>query len=61
MISRYLNDIGKKSKIAAKNLLKIDVKKRNRVLETYSKELKRNKKKLLKKILEILNLVKDQI
>jgi len=45
MSNKYLRNIGLKSKIAAKNLIKVDIKKRNKVLETYSKELLKNKKK----------------
>ena len=48
MIKKYLDNIGLKSKVAAKNLIKVDVKKRNKVLETYSKELSKNKKKIIK-------------
>tara|TARA_Y100001970_G_scaffold288991_1_gene417996 strand:+ start:5384 stop:6631 length:1248 start_codon:yes stop_codon:yes gene_type:complete len=48
MISRYLNDIGFKSRIAYKKLLKIDHKKRNKILEIYGKELLRNKKKIIR-------------
>jgi len=48
MIDKYLHNIGLKSKIASKNLIKIDIKKKNKVLETYSKELSKNKKKIIK-------------
>ena len=46
MISKYLNKIGINAKVAAENIVKVDLKKRNKVLETYSKELSKNKKKL---------------
>ncbi len=48
MISNYLKNIGLKSKIAVKNLVKIDAKKRNKILETYSRELLKNKKKIIR-------------
>ncbi len=48
MIGKYLNKIGLKSKIAAKNLIKVDVKKRNKVLESYIGELSKNRKKIIK-------------
>ena len=48
MISKYLNNIGLKSKVAAKNLINADIKKRNKILETYSKELFKNKNKIIK-------------
>ncbi len=48
MISNYLKNIGLKSKIAVKNLVKIDAKKRNKILETYSRELFKNKKKIIR-------------
>ena len=47
-MNKYLNNIGVKSKIAFKKLSEIDVKKRNGVLETYSKSLAKNKKKIIK-------------
>jgi len=51
-MSKYLNNIGIKSKIAFKNLAGIDLKKRNRVLESYSKSLSKNKKKIIKENLK---------
>ena len=48
-MNKYLNNIGIKSKIALKNLGKIDLKKRNKVLETYIKSLAQNKKKIISK------------
>ena len=45
-MNKYLNNIGIKSKIALKNLSVIDHKKRNRVLESYSKSIVKNKKKM---------------
>jgi len=51
-MNKYLNNIGIKSKIALKNLSVIDHKKRNRVLESYSKSLVKNKKKIIKENLK---------
>ncbi len=48
MIKKYLRDIGIKSKIAFNSLSQINIKKRNKVLETYIKELSKNKKKIIK-------------
>ena len=42
MISKYLKKIGERSKVAALNIVKVDIKKRNKVLETYNKELLKN-------------------
>ena len=56
-MNKYLNDIGIKSKIAFKNLSNVELKKRNKVLETYIKSLSQNKKRLLEKMLKILKLV----
>ena len=53
MIGKYLKNIGLKSKVATKNLIKLNVKKRNKILETYSRELSKNKKKLLEKTLKM--------
>ena len=36
-MNKYLNNIGVKSKVAFKNLSKIDIKKRNKVLENFIK------------------------
>ncbi len=48
MISKYLNGIGLKSKIASKNLGRVDIKKKNKILETFSNELLRNKVRIFK-------------
>tara|TARA_Y100001970_G_scaffold292170_1_gene432284 strand:- start:5510 stop:6757 length:1248 start_codon:yes stop_codon:yes gene_type:complete len=48
MIDKYLKNLGIKAKIAARNLNKIDLKKRNKTLETFSRELKKNKNKIIK-------------
>ena len=61
MISNYLKNIGLKSKIAVKNLVKIDAKKRNKILETYSRELFKNKKKIIRENTKMLRLVKEAI
>ena len=42
-MKNYLNNIGKKSKNAFKNLGNVSLKKRNKVLETYIKSLKKAK------------------
>ena len=47
-MKKYLLNIGIKSKTAAKSLANVDIKKRNKVLETYNKELLKNKKKIIK-------------
>ena len=47
-MNKYLNDIGIKSKIAFKNLSNVELKKRNKVLETYIKSLSQNKKKIIR-------------
>ena len=47
MISKYLKKIGKRSKVASQNLVKVDIKKRNKVLDVFSKEILRNKKKII--------------
>ena len=60
MIGKYLRKIGKRSKVAAQNLVKVDIKKRNKVLDVFSKEISRNKKKSLTRILKILKLVKER-
>ena len=46
-MKKYLKTIGIKSKAAFKNLSSLDIKKRNRVLEAYSKSLIKNKKKII--------------
>ncbi len=47
-MNKYLNNIGIKSKIAFKNLGSVELKKRNKVLETYIKSLAQNKKKIIR-------------
>ena len=47
MIGKYLNSLGKKSKTAAKILNRVDVRKRNKILQTFSKEILRNKKRII--------------
>ena len=47
-MNKYLNNIGVKSKVAFKNLSKIDIKKRNKVLENFIKSLKKNSKQIFK-------------
>ena len=47
-MKKYLNNLGIKSKIAFKNLNTIDLKKRNKVLQSFSKSLSKNKKKIIK-------------
>ena len=41
----YLKKIGINSKKAFENLSSLDIKKRNKILETYSKKLRKNQKK----------------
>ncbi len=48
MINKYLNNIGLKSKKAFNSLSKANIKSRNKVLETYNKELLKNKKQIIK-------------
>ncbi len=48
MINKYLKNIGLRSKIASKNLNGVNIKKRNKVLETYIREISRNKKSIIK-------------
>ena len=47
-MKNYLNNIGKNSKIAFKNLSSINFNKRNRILDTYIKELGKNSNKIIK-------------
>ena len=47
MIGKYLNSLGKKSKTAAKILNRVDIRKRNKILQTFSKEILRNKKRII--------------
>jgi Gamma-glutamyl phosphate reductase len=56
MIKKYLRDIGIKSKIAFNSLSQINIKKRNKVLETYIKKLSKNKKKIIKENIKDINL-----
>ena len=48
MIEKYLKNIGLKSRDAAKDLVKVDINKRNKILQTYSKELFKNKNRIIK-------------
>ena len=48
MINKYLSSIGFRSRVAEKNLSKINIDKKNKVLETYSKLLLKNKSKILR-------------
>ncbi len=48
MINKYLSSIGFRSRVAEKNLSKINIDKKNKVLETYSKLLLKNKNKILR-------------
>ena len=48
MINKYLSSIGFISRVAEKNLSKINIDKKNKVLETYSKLLLKNKNKILR-------------
>ena len=59
-MSKYLNSIGRKSKNAFKNLGKVDLKKRNKVLDTYSKLLIKNKKFIMKENYKDLKLCKRE-
>ncbi len=59
-MSKYLNNIGIKSKIALKNLSRIDFKKRNKVLESYSKLLSKNKRKIIKENLKDIKACKRE-
>ena len=57
---KYLKDIGIKSRIAFKNLSEISYVKRNKILETFSKELLKNKKKIIKENEKDIKLCKRQ-
>ena len=48
MIEKFLKNLGIKSKVAARNLNKIDINRRNKTLQTYSKELKKNINQIIK-------------
>ena len=52
MIGKYLNKIGLNSKIASKKLNQVNIRRRNKVLETYIKHLSKNKKKIIKENLK---------
>ena len=47
-MKKYLKNIGINSKIAFKNLSNVNYEKRNKVIDTYNKELGRYKKKIIK-------------
>ena len=59
MIEKYLKNLGIKSKIAARNLNKVDIKYKNKTLETYSKELNKNKKKIIRENIKDLKNFKN--
>ena len=62
MIEKYLKNLGIKSKIAARNLNKVDIKYKNKTLETYSKELNKNKNKIIREnIKDLKNCKKDEL
>ena len=48
MIGKYLNSVGSKAKTAVKILNSINISKRNMILQTFSKELFRYKKEIIK-------------
>ncbi len=48
MIKSYLEKIGLKSRNASCKLMDVEIKKRNKVLETYRKQILRNKKRIIK-------------
>ena len=60
MIGKYLKNIGLKSKVATKNLIKLNVKKRNKILETYSRELFKNKKKIIRENIKDVRICKRE-
>ena len=60
MINKYLTAVGLKSKIALKSLNNVNIKKRNKVLQTYNKELLKNTKKILKENVKDLKTCKRQ-
>ena len=59
-MKNYLNNIGKKSKNAFKNLGSVSLKRRNKILETYIKSLKNNKNKIIKENLKDIKLCKRE-
>ena len=60
MIGKYLNKIGLNSKIASKKLNQVNIRRRNKVLETYIKNLSKNKKKIIKENLKDINACKRE-
>jgi len=56
----YLKKIGINSKKAFENLSSLDIKKRNKILETYSKKLRKNQKKIIKENLKDIKNCKQQ-
>lgn len=52
MIGKYLNKIGLNSKTASKKLNQVNIRRRNKVLETYIKNLSKNKNKIIKENLK---------
>ncbi len=60
MIGKYLNKIGLNSKIASKKLNQVNIIRRNKVLETYIKNLSKNKKKIIKENLKDINACKRE-
>ncbi len=59
-MNKYLNIIGRKSKNAFKYLGKVDLKKRNKVLDSYSKLLIKNKKLIIKENSKDIKLCKRE-
>ena len=47
-MKKYFKNIGTNSRIAFKNLSSVDFNKRNRILDTYNKELGKNKNRIIK-------------
>ncbi len=60
MIGKYLNKIGLNSKIASKKLNQVNIRRRNKVLETYIKNLSKNKKKIIKENIKDINACKRE-
>ena len=60
MITKYLKNIGLKSRKAFENLSKIDVSKKNRILKNYIYDLKKNKKKIIKENSKDLKICKKK-
>ena len=59
-MKNYLKNIGIKSKKALKNLAEVGIKKRNRILENYSKSLSKNKKQIIKENTKDIKICKRQ-